>query len=79
MPRNVTTRLELDNIALTFSADVAPTDYGVRGNPGTIEVENIRIEGVEIFGVPVDDRILPPALRKAILAYADEADFLEAM
>lgn len=75
MPRNVTTRLELDNITLTFSADVQDTDYGVRGSPTMIEVENIKIEGVEIFGVPVDDRALPPALLAKIREYADEADF----
>jgi hypothetical protein len=78
MKTNVTTTFELENIAVTVSADIEPTDYGVGGATGTVEVENIRIESVRILDHEIDIAALPAALLAELKEHAVWADFAEA-
>lgn len=75
MKTNVTTTFELENITVVASADIEPTDYGVGGNPGTYEVENVKIEGIRILGHEVNIDALPAALLADLKAHAEWADF----
>jgi hypothetical protein len=77
MTGNVTTTFELENIVVTVSADVEPTDYGVRGNPGTVDISNIRIESVQVLGHDIPLSALPSALMADLLDHAAHADFDE--
>jgi hypothetical protein len=76
MKNSVTTTMELENIRMTVSATVERADYGV-GTSNDFDIEDIRIEGVEILGVAVDPAILPDLLIRDLKALAQHADFLE--
>lgn len=68
----VTTTVDFENVELTASAVVKRDEFGW-------DIRDIQLEGVSIFGVPVDHATLPAKLRTDMLSLAKHADFVGAM
>jgi hypothetical protein len=69
-----TATVSIDSITVAFSADMVKNDYGVPGSPVWDEATNITVESLEMLGVEVDIKTLPPALQSAILDLAAEVE-----
>ncbi len=66
-----------EDVELTFSANMIRADYGVPGSPSWDEPEDVELDAVAIFGVPVDVKALRehfPALHSEIMARSYEIE-----
>lgn len=60
-----------DNIYVRFSGNAVISHYGIPGSPLFIEIEDVEIEYLELFNVPVNANDLPVELQNAILEMSD--------
>jgi hypothetical protein len=65
---------ELEDMVITFEANMERNDYGVSGSPVWYEPSDVEVVAVEILGVDVDPKVLPKALINEMLSYADEIE-----
>jgi hypothetical protein len=66
--------VDLENIVVTFTADMVQDDYGVPGSPVWEEPDNVEVAGVEILGVDVPFASLPDALQNEIMNLSYEVE-----
>jgi hypothetical protein len=73
----VTATYSGEELNVTFVAQTERSDYGVPNSPVWDEVnpDSIEILTLDILGIDVDARILPPELQRAIHALSGEVEF----
>ena len=66
-----------EELNVTFQAQTERCDYGVPNSPMWDEVnpDSIEILTLDILGIDVDPRVLPPELQNAIFALSNEVEF----
>lgn len=64
-----------EQMTVIFSGTAVRSDYGVPGSPVWEEIEDVEIDALEILGVEIDHKILPPNLIQEILNLSDELEW----